>query len=104
MKQNELQAKLIAAAKSNPPSTSVPYAFEKRIMSRLAGVPAPDIWALWSGALLRAALACVAITALCGVWSYAAPHKTVSLTAENFPQDFEAAVLAPTNPHIEDPL
>ena len=32
----ELERKLIAAARANPPSDRVPYAFEKRIMARLA--------------------------------------------------------------------
>ena len=35
----ELERKLIAAARANPPSDRVPYAFEKRIMARLAARP-----------------------------------------------------------------
>ncbi len=32
----ELQKKLIAAARANPPGDGVPYAFEKRVMALLA--------------------------------------------------------------------
>ena len=51
----ELERKLIAAARANPPSDRVPYAFEKRIMARLAARPVADGWALWARALWRAA-------------------------------------------------
>ena len=56
MNLSELQQKLIAAARSNPPSDAVPYAFEKRLLARLAGRPVVDNWALWSRALWRALL------------------------------------------------
>ena len=49
----ELERKLIAAARANPPSDRVPYAFEKRIMARLAAWPVADSWALWARALWR---------------------------------------------------
>ena len=42
----ELEQKLVAAARANPPSDGVPYAFEKRIMARLATRPVMDDWAL----------------------------------------------------------
>jgi hypothetical protein len=100
MNDNKLRAKLIAAARSNPPSAAVPYAFEKRIMSRLAGSPAPNAWALWGGPLWRAALTCVAITILCGAWCFASDRKAP--ITENFSQDFEAAVFAPLSQHVED--
>jgi anti-sigma-K factor RskA len=100
MNLNELHAKLIAAARKNPPASHVPYAFEKRIMSHLAARPAPDLWALWGGPLWRAALSCVAITVLCGLWSFAAHRAAVD--AGNFSQDFDAAVFAPLNEHLEE--
>jgi hypothetical protein len=100
MNEKVLRGKLIAAARNNPPSADVPYAFEKRIMSRLAARPAPNVWALWSGPLWRAAFSCVAITVLCGVWSFATERKAEN--ADNFSQDFEAAVFAPLSQHIED--
>ena len=91
---------MIAAARNNPPSAHVPYAFEKRIMSRVAAGPASNVWALWGGPLWRAAISCVAITILCGVWSFAAHRNTEN--AGDFSQDFEAAVFAPLSQHLED--
>ncbi len=100
MNENEMRAKLIAAARNNPPSADVPYAFEKRIMNRVAAGAAPNVWALWGGPLWRAAISCVAITVLCGVWSVVNHQKAQN--AENFSQDFEAAVFAPLSQHLED--
>src|SRR5438132_10524472 len=86
----ELQGKLIAAARSHPPSEQVPYAFEKRIMARLAGLPGLDHWALWSRALWRSAAPCVAIMLLLSAWSFLAPTAPVS----DLSQEFENTVLA----------
>ena len=100
MNVHELQAKLIAAARKHPPAEHVPYAFEKRVFSHLAGAPAPNFWALWGRPLWRAALSCVAITVLCGLWAgLSRPNKP---EAGNFSQEFEAAVFAPMNQHFED--
>jgi len=99
MNLNELQTKLIAAAKQNPPSERVPYAFEKRIMARIAAQPAANLWALWGQPLWRAAISCVALTLLCGAWSFASVKTS---DAENFSQDFESAVFAGMNQHVED--
>ena len=60
----ELERKLIAAARANPPSDRVPYAFEKRILARLAARPTLDRWELWGRALWRAAAPCIAIMLL----------------------------------------
>jgi hypothetical protein len=100
MNVNELHAKLIAAARKHPPSEQVPYAFEKRILSHISGRPAPNIWALWGRPLWQAALSCVAITVVCGLWSYGS-HANAE-AADTFSQDFEAAVFAPMGEHIED--
>ena len=99
MNVNELHAKLMAAARQSRPSDHVPYAFEKRVMSHLAARPAPNIWGLWGRPLWQAALSCVAITVVCGLWAYGHPRKD---SADNFSQDFEAAVFAPVSEHIED--
>lgn len=93
MKLNDMHNKVIAVAKKNPPSNHVPYAFEQRVMHRLASVTPHNHWALWGGPLWRAAVSCVAITVLCGVWSLtAAPHTE---SQESFSQAFESAVYAP---------
>jgi hypothetical protein len=100
MNVNELHAKLIAAARKHPPSEQIPWAFEKRILSHLSDRPAPNIWALWCRPLWQAALSCVAITVLCGLWACGSrPNPDY---AGNFSQDFEAAVFATMGEHIED--
>ena len=39
MNLEQLQKKLLAAARANPPADRVPYAFEKRILAQLAAQP-----------------------------------------------------------------
>jgi len=87
----ELQKKLMAAARSNPPSDAVPYAFERRIMARLMTSRPADIWTLWSRYLGRAAVACVILTLLSGAWSVWASYQECS--AAEFSEQFEIAVL-----------
>jgi hypothetical protein len=100
MNLDKLQDKLVAVARQNPPGEQVPYAFEKRIMSRLASVTPHNAWALWAGPLWRAALSCVAITAVCGVWAITTSRQADS--QESFSQAFEAAVYAPPSQHAEE--
>ena len=100
MKLNALHAKLIVAARKHPPSEQVPYAFEKRILSHLGDRPAPDLWAMWCRPLWQAAFSCIAITVVCGLWAYASGSKPDA--ADNFSQDFAAAVFAPMGERIED--
>jgi hypothetical protein len=101
MSLNELHAKLVKVARKNPPGDQVPYTFEKRIMSHLASAPPFSEWALWGRPLWRAALSCVAITLLCGVWSMSS-HSAPAPSTVSFSQDFEATVYAPLNPPVED--
>ena len=91
MNLDELNKKLIDAARKNPPDDHVPYAFEKRIMARLAGTPRFDEWAqlirvLWSGAAV-----CAAVAVAFGVWSYT-PDEDQDLAA-NFSQDLEQTII-----------
>jgi len=88
----ELERKLIAAARANPPGDRVPYAFEKRIMARLAVRPAADHWALWGRALWRAAAPCVAVMLLLGAWSFFDPQTGSSAT--DLSQQLEQTLLA----------
>ena len=88
----DLERKLMAAARANPPSDRVPYAFEKRIMARLAARPVVDDWALWARALWRAAAPCAAITLLLGAWSFFAPPSNAP--ANDLSQQLEQTLLA----------
>jgi hypothetical protein len=89
----DLQRALTAAARQNPPSDRVPYAFEKRIMARLAAAPRADGWALWGRALWGGAAACVAVAALAGLLSISALGSDPS----NLSQDLEQTILAPVD-------
>ncbi len=87
-----LQAKLMAAARSSVADDRVPYAFEKRIMARLAGTAPLDTLGLWGRALWRAALPCLTVAMLLGVWSLWR-GSNASFNGD-FPKEFETAVLA----------
>jgi anti-sigma-K factor RskA len=90
MNHNELERKLIATARANPPSDAVPYAFEKRVMARLGTAPALDRWADWSRALWRAAAPCVAVAVVLGAWTVFTPDKAQAST--NLSQELEATI------------
>jgi hypothetical protein len=91
MNPDGLRKKLIQVARSEVFSEAVPYAFEKRIMARLAGHPAVDFWAPWASALWRAAAPCLLITALCITWTLLGLHSNSTLPLSN---ELENAVLA----------
>ena len=88
----ELQQKLLAAARANPPDDRVPYAFAKRITALLAAQPLVDRWTLWSRALWRGAAGCVAIMLLLGAWSLF--HQPEGHATNDLSQDFEQTMLA----------
>jgi hypothetical protein len=94
MNHAQLERKLIAAARANPPSDQVPYAFEKRIMARLAGRAVADGWELWGRALWRAAALCVVITVTLGGWIFLAPQASAPTTdlSQQLEQTLFAAV------------
>jgi len=100
----ELEQKLVAAARANPPGDRVPFASEKRIMARLAARPVLDGWALWARALWRAAAPCAAIMLLLGAWSLFAPPSPAPLTpapaktAYDLSQELEQTLLATVDP------
>jgi len=100
MNLTELYQKLIAVARSAVPGDHVPYAFEKRIMARLAARPVPDNLALWGRALWRAAISCVAVALLLGICSFFMPHEKTAVAngntgaTEDFSQAFENTLFA----------
>lgn len=91
MNLEQLQKKLIAAARACPPSDRVPYAFEHRIMAHLKATPL-DSWALWSRALWRAAAPCAALMLALGAWSWASSAS--SSPTGDIAQDMENTLLA----------
>jgi hypothetical protein len=88
----ELHKKLLAAARANPPGDHVPYAFEKRVTALLATRAATDPLALWVRGLWRAAVSCMAIALLLGVWAFFNP--TAPAKADDLSQNFENTLLA----------
>ena len=97
MNLNELNQKLLAAARRNVPSDHVPYAFEKRIMAHLAARPVPDTLALWGQALCRAAFSCAAVMLLVGVSAFYLTTDNASVSpaaGTELSQDFQDTLLA----------
>lgn len=96
MNLDNLQHQLIVAARSQQPNDRVPYAFEKRVMARLAQVRS-DLLGAWSHALWRAAVLCVAITLLAGAWTFLSDDAADGLagdgSARDFAQEFESTLL-----------
>ncbi len=92
MNISELQKKLLAAARANPPGDHVPYAFEKRVMALLAARAAAEPLALWVRGLWRAAVSCVIIALLFGAWAFFNPRA--STNAGDLSQNFENTLLA----------
>ncbi|HWN97286.1 MAG TPA: hypothetical protein VNT99_19800 [Methylomirabilota bacterium] len=90
MNLENLQRKLISAARAMPLTDRVPYAFEKRIMARLAEARA-DLLGAWSTALWRAAVSCLVVVMLSGAWSLWSTHRQ---GGADFSQEFETAVFA----------
>ena len=88
----ELQKKLIAAARLQPPDNRVPYAFEKRIMALLAERAEAAQRTFWVRGLWRAAVSCVALAVVCGAVSLFAPD--VAENGNDLSQDLENTLLA----------
>jgi hypothetical protein len=61
MNLEHLQNKLLAAAKANRPADRVPLAFEKRVLAHLTAKAPVDLTTLWSRALWRATVPCLAL-------------------------------------------
>jgi len=93
MNLSELQNKLLAAARENPPGDEVPYAFEKRIMARLTAAPKPSAWLAWNRALWFGAAACVAVALLTSMWPGPPPDDE----AGSFSEGVEQNILAPAD-------
>lgn len=99
MNSSDLHQKIISAARSNPPGGQAPYAFEKRVMARVRSLRPVSTLSLWGRPLWMAALSCVAVTMLCGVWSFASVHTTDN---DSFSQELESVVYASMDLHSEE--
>jgi hypothetical protein len=93
MNLNDLHNRLIGAARKSPPSDATPYAFERRVMNRLATRWPETALDWWSVSLWRGAIACVAVTLLCGLWSYKSHQAPVDVSGD-FSQEFSSTVFA----------
>ena len=89
---NKLHQKLMAAARSETPDERVPYAFEKRILARIAGQPVPDALALWARALWRAVTPCLAVSIVLCAWTLLTPD-TQTKADNSLRQDLESTLL-----------
>ncbi|MCX7871801.1 MAG: hypothetical protein N2487_00790 [Verrucomicrobiae bacterium] len=92
MNTDILLKKLMAAARKNKPSDNTPYAFEKRIMARIAELPVYDSITLWSNLLWRAAGPCIIIMIMACLWAVATQQYQVNI--DNPSQAFELVVLS----------
>lgn len=92
MNIGELQKKLIAAARANPPGDGVPFAFERRVTALLAARTADENLVLWVRGLWRAAASCIAIALLIGTWTLFSPATSASTV--DLSQNFENTLLA----------
>ncbi|MBI4661254.1 MAG: hypothetical protein HY735_20725 [Verrucomicrobia bacterium] len=89
----ELEQQLLAAARSNPPSDGVPYAFEQRVMARITSECLADVWGLWERLLWRAAAPCVGVMLALTVWTLMSTSSNGS--SENLAVALENSVMAP---------
>lgn len=103
MKLDDLQKKLLAAAKAHPPADRVPLAFEKRVLANLKSRPAADLSALWARALWRAVVPCVAVSVVLVTFLFVPASNTdvtnvttlpIATSEEDLSQAFEATLLA----------
>src|ERR1044071_2982721 len=92
MNLTELQRKLIAVARANPPGDRVPLAFEKRVMALIAARPALDRWAAWARGLWFAAAPCVAIMLSITAWAFF--HPSANNSTADLSQQFNSTLFA----------
>lgn len=92
MNLDQLQQKLLAAARAQPPRDEVPFGFEQRVLARLRGVRPADPWVWWVRGLWQAAASCAALALVLGAWVVLAP--SAGSTAEPLDEQLENTVLA----------
>lgn len=100
MKQVELEKKLLAVARANPPSDRVPPAFEKRIMALISVRPVQDLWAAWARSLWYAAAPCVAVMLLFSAWAFYQSKQNQTPTID-LAQQLNSTLLAAVDQNSE---
>jgi hypothetical protein len=93
MNLNELQKKLIAAARADVPVDHVPYAFEKRVSALLASRVAPQALDAWVTGLWRAAVSCVGVALVCGMLALFAP-ASANASSDDLSQNLDNTLLS----------
>ena len=103
MNLEELQRKLLEAARREPPSDKVPHAFEQRVMAHVGGAPAFDPLTAWVVGLWRAAFSAVAVCAVVVSLQLviAGPANADKSEAIGEAPDLEAVLLAPVEASAE---
>ena len=95
MKQVELEKKLIAVARANPPSDHVPVGFSKRVMALISARPVYDLWAVWAKGLWYAAAPCVAVMVMFSAWAFFhAPQPHTQTPSIDLAQQLDNTLLA----------
>ena len=91
----ELYRKLMNAARSMPPDERTPYAFEKRVIACLQGLPKVDLARLWSRGMWRAAMSSAAVMLAILIWTRLDSPMAPAAYADGSALDIEEIVLAP---------
>ena len=94
MNLDDLQRKLIAAARANPPTDAVPLGFERRVLGALKQIVPADYLTSWAHALWRAAAPCVGLALLLVAWSFFSSPNSAAAGSGDLSQDFDNTVLA----------
>lgn len=94
MRERLTTEEFVRLARALPVNERTPYAFEKRIMARLAATPMADALSEWTHVLWRAMAPCVGIMLVAAAISLAS--KSADPTPENEGTDLEQTVFVPT--------
>jgi hypothetical protein len=94
---------LIEAARAIPTDYRVPYAFEKRIMARLAGLKPVDPLTLWGEALWRGAVFCLALAVVLAVGATFLPSQAAGNT-DTLTEAVQSTVFAAVDTSTSDQI
>lgn len=92
MNLDQLQKKLVFAARLQPADERMPWAFEKRVTALLAARTAASPAAFWVRGLWRAAISCVILALLLGAVTILLPVPATG--GQDLSQAFENTLLA----------